>query len=127
MKLYNINAIYNDFSYPAEFIKVAELNLADFQMWYLMDNEQVDDRIKGLKLRYPSRKLIPFARRDDNDDIACFEVGKSNRVQIIHDFAEEGFEQRKEFICFWDWFRAAIDEMIMEIENEINTVTNLRR
>lgn len=24
-----------------------------------------------------------------------FEVGKGNRVQIIHDFASEGFEQRK--------------------------------
>lgn len=40
--------------------------------------------------------VIPFARRDDNDDIACFEVGKGKSVQIIHDFASEGFEQRKE-------------------------------
>lgn len=62
--------------------------------------------------------VIPFARRDDNDDIACFEVGKGKSVQIIHDFASEGFEQRKEQGCFWDWFRDAIDKMIMEVENE---------
>lgn len=118
MELYNINAIYSDYVYPAEFVKIVELNLIDFEMWYLMSNEQVDIRIKGLKSRYPNRNLIPFARRDDNDDIACFEVGKGKSVQIIHDFASEGFEQRKEYGCFWDWFRDAIDEMIMEVENE---------
>ena len=112
MELYNINAIYSDYVYPAEFIKIIELNLVDFEMWYLMSNEQIDIRIKGLKSRYPSRNLIPFARRDD---IACFEIGKGNRVQVIHDFAGEDFEQRKEYECFWDWFRDAIDEMIAEV------------
>lgn len=115
MELYNISAIYGDYVYPAEFVKIVELNLVDFEIWYLMSSEQVDIRIKGLKARYPSRNLIPFARRDDSDDIACFEVGKGNRVQIIHDFAGEGFEQRKVFECFWDWFRDAIDEMIAEV------------
>ena len=112
MELYNISVIYSNYVYPAEFIKIVELNLVDFDMWYLMNSEQVDIRIKGLKSRYPSRNLIPFARRDDNDDIACFEVGKGNSVQIIHDFADEGFEQRKVYEFFWDWFRDAIDEMI---------------
>lgn len=115
MELYNISAIYSNYVYPAEFIKIVELNLVDFDMWYLMNSEQVDIRIKGLKSRYPSRNLIPFARRDDSDDIACFEVEKGNSVQIIHDFAGEGFEQRKEYKCFWDWFRDAIDEMIAEV------------
>ena len=118
MELYNVKAIYSDYVYPAEFPKIVELNLVDFATWYLMNNGQVDIRIKGLRGRYPNRKLIPFARRDDNDDIACFEIGKGNKVQIIHDFAGEGFEQRKEYECFWDWFRDAIEEMIAEIEEE---------
>lgn len=117
MELYNINAVYSDYVYPDEYLKIIELNLTDFEMWYLMSNEQIDIRIKGLKSRYPSRKLIPFARRDDCDDIACFEVEKGNHVQIIHDFASEGYEQRKEYECFWDWFRDAINEMIEEIGN----------
>ncbi|MCM1253454.1 MAG: hypothetical protein NC321_11585 [Clostridium sp.] len=112
MELYNISAVYSDYTYPVEFVKMVELNLIDFEMWYFMSNEQVDIRIRGLRTRYPSRKLVPFARRDDNDDIACFEVGKGNSVQIIHDFASEGFEQRREYKCFWDWFRDAIEEMI---------------
>ena len=115
MELYNINTFYCDYEYPAEFVKIVELGLVDFGVWYLMNDKQVDIRIKGLKSRYPSRKLIPFAKRDDCDDIACFEVGKGNSVQIIHDFASEGFEQRKEYECFWDWFRDAIDEMIAEV------------
>ena len=115
MELYNISVIYSNYVYPAEFVKIVELNLVDFEIWYLMSNEQVNIRIEGLKSGYPSRNLIPFARRDDSDDIACFEVEKGNSVQIIHDFAGEGFEQRKEYKCFWDWFRDAIDEMIAEV------------
>ena len=49
-----------------------------------------------MKKRYPNRKLIPFAKRVDNDDTACFEIGKGSKVQLIHDFASEGFEQRKD-------------------------------
>ena len=72
----------------------------------------MSNRLKGVTERYPNRKLIPFARRDDNDDIACFEVGKGEKVQIIHDFASEGYEQRNEYNDFWDWLKDAIDEMI---------------
>ena len=101
---------------PLGVMSRSSLNLVDLDLWYLMNKEQVEIRIKGLKDRYPQRKLIPFARRDDGDDIACFEVGKENRVQIIHDFASAGYEQRKEYECFWDWFRDAVEEMINEDE-----------
>lgn len=100
------------FQYPDSFIKAIELNLLDFDLWYIMDEERVSNRLKGVTERYPNRKLIPFARRDDNDDIACFEVGKGEKVQIIHDFASEGYEQRNEYNDFWDWLKDAIDEMI---------------
>ncbi len=113
MELFNVKDIYLDFQYPSSFIKVVELGLIDFEFWYLMSKEQVTVRINGLIKRYPNRQLIPFARRDDNDDIACFEVGKDYRVQIIHDFASEGYEQRGEYNSFWDWIKAAIDELII--------------
>lgn len=116
MEIFNAKEIYENYSYPEEFKKIVDLNLVDLDLWYLMNKEQVEIRIKGLKDRYPQRKLIPFARRDDGDDIACFEVGKENRVQIIHDFASAGYEQRKEYECFWDWFRDAVEEMINKDE-----------
>lgn len=33
-------------------------------------------------------------------------------MQIIHDVASIGYEQRKEYLRFSDWFKVAIDEMI---------------
>jgi hypothetical protein len=60
------------------------------------------------------RSLIPFARRDDGGDIACLEVGKGSRVQIIYDFASDGYEQSKEYECFWDRCKDAMEEMINE-------------
>ena len=118
MELLNVHNFYNNFSYPRDILKIVELNLIDLDIWYLMKQEQAIIRIKGLEERYPSRKLIPFARRDDSDDIACFEVGKADRVQIIHDFASEGYEQKKEYECFWNWFRDAINEMIDKDEHD---------
>ncbi len=114
MEIFNIKEIYMDFQYPASFVKAIELNLLDFEFWYFLTNEQVLTRIDGLMKRYPNRKLVPFARRDDNDDIACFEVGKEPKVQIIHDFASEGYEQKCEYDDFWDWMKVAIDELIKE-------------
>lgn len=70
MELFNVKDIYKDFQYPASFLKAINLNLVDFEFWYLMTKEQVSKRINGLLKRYPNRKLIPFARRDDNNDIA---------------------------------------------------------
>ncbi|KFN16235.1 hypothetical protein DJ94_5588 [Bacillus pseudomycoides] len=77
-----------------------------------MEKEQATSIYNGMKKRYPNRNLIPFAKRVDNDDTACFEIGKGNKVQLIHDFTSEGFEQRKEFNDFWEWAESAINEMI---------------
>jgi hypothetical protein len=111
-ELLNVENRYQGFKYPKAFKKALELNLTDLEVWYIMAENQVQLRIDGLRKRYPRRKLIPFARRDDNDDVACFELGKGSKVFVIHDFADEGWESRKEFSDFWDWFESAIKEMV---------------
>jgi hypothetical protein len=71
------------------------------------------DRSNGLKERYPDRKLVPFARRQDNDDVACWDLAKGGgTVTIIHDYASPGWEQRDEFSGFNDWLRRAIEDLI---------------
>jgi hypothetical protein len=100
------------FSYPKSFFTAVKLNLVDLDVWYIMDAKQVALRIEGLRKRYPKRMLIPFARREDNDDVACFEIGKENKVYVIHDYANEGWEHRKELADFWIWFESAIKDMI---------------
>ncbi len=112
IKLPEKSKLPNEFSYPETLLKVVRLNLINLDPWVIMNSEQVILRLDGLKERYPTRVLIPFARRLDNDDLACFELMKGESVQVIHDFASAGYEQRKEFTDFWDWFREAINEMI---------------
>lgn len=103
---------FQGFTYPKAFIKTVELNLIDFDIWHIMDEKQVMLRVEGLRQRYPKRMLIPFARREDNDDIACFEIGGGSKVFIIHDYASEGWEHRKEFSDFWDWFECVVKDLI---------------
>lgn len=98
--------------YPPEYLRLIDQNIVKFSPWYFLDSKLARLRYDGLQKRYPNRHLFAFAARLDNDDIACWESGKPGQVLIIHDFASEGFANRKEFASFWDWFRAAIEEMI---------------
>lgn len=108
-----LNYLPKDFQYPKEFIKIIELGLININPWQILDkNELIKIRYDGMKKRYPNRALIPFAQRLDNDDVACFEIGSGNTVQIIHDFSSPGYEQREIYNDFWEWFNSAINEMI---------------
>ena len=102
----------NSFVYPQAIIKLLELNLTNFDVWYFMDKESVKIRFAGLQKRYPNRNLIPFARRGDCDDVACFEVGEGERVFVIHDFASKGYEQREVYENVWEWLKDVVNIMI---------------
>lgn len=99
------------FTYPAAFLRIAELGLTNLEPWHVLDGVELEDRAIGLASRYPERTLVPFARRQDNDDVACWESG-GRKVVIIHDFASPGWEQQGEFGDFHAWLRQAIDELI---------------
>jgi hypothetical protein len=100
------------FVYPAGFLKILELNIIDIEPWYILDRDQFKDKYEGLQKRFPLIILIPFARRQDNDDVACFGINTGEKVLIIHDYASPGWEQRKIYDTFWDWFRNSIEDMI---------------
>ncbi|MHB8873471.1 MAG: hypothetical protein ACYC8T_07260 [Myxococcaceae bacterium] len=100
------------FHYPKDYLRTVQQTLIDLSPWYLMDRDQVLERMKGLRERYSNRQLVPFARRDDNDDLACWEQDRGERVLLITDFSASGQEQRRVLPDFWAWFRAAVDDMI---------------
>src|SRR5215510_7062659 len=100
------------FTYPQHFLRVVETGLNRFSPWKVMDGSSVAIQRNGLRKRYPERDLVPFATRLDCDDVACWEKGKMPRVFVIHDFASPGWEQRREFSTFWEWFRSAINDFI---------------
>ncbi|MGY3676572.1 hypothetical protein [Streptomyces sp. TE33382] len=99
------------FEYPAEFIRVVELRLTNLEPWWIFDGGLLRRRAVGLRERYPERRLVPFARREDTDDVACWDLAQGD-VAVIHDMASPGWEQRERFPDFNAWLRQAIEDFI---------------
>ena len=105
-----------NFEIPKGYYRICELGLTNIQPWYFLEGQEFRTIYLGIQRRYPQRVLLPFARRQDNDDVACFVVDcrdyKLGQILVIHDYASSGYEVHNSFPSFWDWFRMAIDEMI---------------
>ena len=108
--LLSIADLPEGFEYPDEFVRVVELGLTNLEPWWIIDGGLLRDRFSGLQKRYEQRVLVPFATRQDNDDVACWDVVTA-KVAIIHDFASPGFEQRK-VPRFLAWLRQAVEDLI---------------
>lgn len=101
-----------DISIPKELRALADRNLVNIEPWHIYPREKALRRLAGLRKRYTS-KYVSIAYRQDNDDLACIEPATSPQIVLIHDFANEGTERRRTFPSFWDWFRSAIEDMIL--------------
>jgi len=99
------------FDYPSSFLRTVDLRLTNLEPWEVLFDDKLQQRFEGLQERYPSRNLVPFAVRVDNDDVACWDECEPNKVVIVHDYASEGYEKRGEFADFWLWFKSAVDDM----------------
>jgi len=105
------------FYYPSEFKKMFDLNLTNLAPWSILDDDALKIRINGLKERFPEADLVPFAKRGDRDDIACWEKsGGNKKVFVFEDFDPSSWEDRIVYNSFWDWFKSAVNDMI-EYEN----------
>lgn len=97
---------------PEGLFRLAKQNLVDLTPWHVMPRELAMTRLRGMRQRY-AHKYIPFAYRQDNDDVACIDPAAPDEIVIVHDFASEGTELRKRFGSFWDWFRAVVEDMVL--------------
>jgi hypothetical protein len=100
-----------EFRYPHQFLRAVERGLVDLEPWWMLDGDLLRTRQAGLRTRYPNRTFVPFAWRQDNDDVACFDAD-TGTVVIVHDFAAPGWEQLVEFDDFYGWLRQAIDDFV---------------
>ena len=100
------------FDYPAEFVRAAELGVTNLEPWRLLEGAALHQRHRGLSQRYPNRSLVPFAARQDTDDVACWDASRPGRVLVIHDFASAGYELEAEFPDFNAWLRQALEDFI---------------
>ena len=109
-KLLNSNSLPEWFAYPEEFQYMIQSGLLDIGCWQLLQGDWLEVRHQGLKKRFPARDLVPFARRLDSDDVACWESVSFPNVLVIHDFCAPGWEARATYSSFEDWLKIASDE-----------------
>lgn len=100
------------FSYPGGLRRLVERQLTHLQPWWVFDATLAVPLMKDIAQRYPGRRLIPFAKRGDTDDVACFVQDPRGAVVIIHDFASDAWERRRIFEDFYAWLRRAVEDMI---------------
>ena len=112
MKLLREDELPTGFTYPKAFLRAVERGLTHLEPWWVFDGDNLRSRARGLRERYPERALVPFARRQDNDDVACWEAGQGEQVFIVHDFASPGWERRRVYPNFYAWLRQAVEDMI---------------
>jgi hypothetical protein len=98
--------------YPRAFRRLVDRGLLYFEPWFVLEGDLLRERFRGMHLRYPNREIVPFARREDNDDVACFDASLPGQVVIIHDFADAGWERPATLSSFADWLRLAVEDMI---------------
>lgn len=98
------------FAYPPDFLHVVRSESPDIGPWQILLGKWLRVRHEGLKKRFPDRGLVPFARRLDNDDVACWDRDKSGGVRVVHDFSAPGWEGRAEYGAFAAWYQAAREE-----------------
>jgi hypothetical protein len=104
------------FEFPRQFQRLLELGLINLEPWHIFTGDNIVTSAKRLASMYPARSLIPFAWRQDNDDIVCWDGADSTTVFLIHTFADPGWEQRGVFPTFYDWLRQAVEDLI-EFDN----------
>ncbi len=97
---------------PEGLLRILKQNLVDLTPWHVMPRDLALTKLRGLRQRY-SCKYVPFAYRQDNDDLACIDPARPDEIVIVHDFASQGAELRERYGSFWDWFRAAVEDMVL--------------
>jgi hypothetical protein len=80
------------------------------QPWFYVDAAATFDAVEKWP-NAPSRgHLAVFARRQDNDDLACFELseGVVTGVVVIHGWTGNGYSIVARYSTFWEWLRAVV-------------------
>ena len=112
---------------PSEYVWLLQHRTLGFDDFSQLEPWQFCDvgEIIPLSERWPgaglNKFLIPFARMQGSDDLACFEFefGKVARVWHIHyNLGKPVYvEFHKEYLAVWDWLRSAIGDSKVQFES----------
>lgn len=84
------------------------------QPWYLLPAQEVFSVSERWPRPAKCSEIYAFARRQDGDDLACFEVHQESgepSVLLIHGWTPEGYEVVGRFDSIWEWLRSVIDDI----------------
>ncbi|AOE41771.1 SMI1/KNR4 family protein [Pantoea agglomerans] len=113
MYLYAKTDLPDDFKYPDAYIDIMSLEvIPDLEPWSFICEfkESASFWMSEMKKQYPTRKLVPFAKLNYSDDIACFDgedISGDPKVYYVHAFASAGWEDRGYTDSFAEWLKMA--------------------
>jgi hypothetical protein len=90
--------------YPQELLDLVRSGRMPLVPWHFDRAYAAANQYRRFQSRL-RRDLVPFAYRQDREDLACFEKGKGHEVFIIHDNCDAGYEDEGHFASFSDWLR----------------------
>jgi hypothetical protein len=96
-------------TYPAELADLVSAGRVKLTPWHICKIDAVRWDLIHLKNRL-GRDLVPFAHRQDREDLACFEKGRGQEILIIHDNTDPGWENEGSYPSFHDWLQAVETE-----------------
>jgi hypothetical protein len=86
---------------------------SQIQPWYFTTEKEsfwATDRWPNLT----DKRLYVFARRQDNDCLACFSMTDNQediKIVLIQGWTAQGYTIVKEYSNFWAWFKSVIDDI----------------
>ena len=112
------------FRYPRAFDHLLEREMVRLWNFCVLEAEDAWERMAGMRRRYPTRLLVPFAKDGRSDDVACFEHGSgpgftAHRVVLVDDHAPPGFEDCGSHPDLLGWLRDTLAEALIDLEMEI--------
>lgn len=85
------------------------------QPWFFIRDDKMFDATEVWPSGREESPLIAFARRQDCDDIACFDftAGNNLKVVLIEGWSGGGnaYNVIGEYPTFWEWLKSAIDDV----------------
>ncbi|MGH3544594.1 MAG: hypothetical protein ACRDPW_01475 [Mycobacteriales bacterium] len=72
IELIPLDDLPETFNYPPEFIRIVELGVTDLEPWSILGGNELRFVYHRLRQDYPDQEYVPFATRQDNDDVACW-------------------------------------------------------
>lgn len=104
------------FSLPVLYERMIECGMINLEPWALLRGSEQLQRMQHVGQVFPGWDLIPFARKTDNDEVACWTGGN---VVVIDDFdvvrdAGRAAVRRtiSEYSSMDEWLVAAVREFI---------------